>query len=189
MKANVYRLTPDHRYPDSVPDITVVRRDATKAVPNSPLSCTIANAGRRTTKALAVIVLRTKAMFVFREPTGHYYVEHYELGPISHTVMAATDRHKTGLGVGVKLDFRPVRPSMRPGAHSLRNKARPGGRAVNPGSRPNTGRRPDPLTAMGVRKGSPSDWLLHVPSLEPVPEVIPLKKPWQSGHTGGQASS
>lgn len=189
MKANVYRLTPDHRYPDKLPDVLVTRGDTIKARPNDPLFCTIANAGRRCTKAMSVIVLRTKAMFLYREPTGHYYVEHYELGPISKTVLAATDLHKTGIGAGVQLDFRPMRPSMRPGAHKLRNEARPKGRAANPGSRPNTGRRIDPLDALGVRRGTSHDWILHVPEPEPVPETIPYKKPWQSGHTDGQASS
>lgn len=181
MRANVYRLTSDHRYPDALPDVLITPRDTRKAVANDPLSCSIANAGRRCTNAMAVIVLRTKAMFVYRDAFGHYFVEHYELGPIARTVVAATDSHKTGLGAGVRLDFRPMRPSMRPDAHKVRNDARRGGKATVPGSRPNTGKRIDPLAALGVRRGTAHDWMLSVPEPEPVPEVIPYKKPWQSG--------
>lgn len=181
MKINVYRLTSDHRYPDHSPSPTVKRGDAARANPNDPLNCTVANAARRDSGAIAVIVLRTKAMFVFREPNGHYYVEHFQLGPTSKAVMTATDWAKTGIGVGVTLDFRPMRPSYRPEAHRERNSNRPGGHAAHPGSRPNTGRRADPLTALGIRKGTPSDWMFTVLEPEPEPERITHKQPWQTG--------
>lgn len=184
VRANVYRLTTDQRYPEwGREEMVVTPRDARLASANDPLHCTIANAGRRATGAVEVIVLRTKAMFVFRDEAGHYHVEHYALGPASRTVMAATDRAKTGLGVGVTLDFRPIKPSAQPIAKRLRNERRPAGRAARPGSRPNAGQRADPLTLLGIRRGSPHDFVLTVPEPEPVPETIPLKRPWQTGQT------
>lgn len=172
-----YRRIPDQRYPNHAVNIIVRKGDVKTGVPNDPVHCVAANAFCRGLGASMAVVLRTRTSLVFSEADGTQYVETYENGPNTRLLVEATDTRGLIAHGGVLLDLKPMGASWRPEAKRRLNAKRPKGGAKNPGSRPNTGKRYDPLTAIGVRSGTGMRFEV------PEPTRLPNRKSYATGRT------